>query len=108
MDLPTMTQLKRFLARERQGKSVFPPGAAQACERAWAYIADADVYSWSRHTPLHTVKVVIMGQDPYHNHNQAHGLCFSVRKGVKTPPSLQNIYKALAKDYPTFRTPGHG
>ena len=59
----------------------------------------------SRHTPLNTVKVVILGQDPYHNHNQAHGLCFSVRPPTPAPPSLQNIYKALKKDYDTFSPP---
>ena len=52
------------------------------------------------------MKVVILGQDPYHNLNQAHGLCFSVRPGVAVPPSLRNIYIALAKDYPeTFKPP---
>ena len=59
----------------------------------------------SRHTPLNTVKVVILGQDPYHNHGQAHGLCFSVRPPTPAPPSLQNIYKALKKDYDIFSPP---
>lgn len=59
----------------------------------------------SRHTPLNTVKAVILGQDPYHNHNQAHGLCFSVRPPTPAPPSLQNIYKALKKEYPSFEPP---
>ena len=59
----------------------------------------------SRHTPFDTVKVVILGQDPYHNHNQAHGLCFSVRPPTPAPPSLQNIYKAIQKDYPEFQAP---
>ena len=59
----------------------------------------------SRHTPLHTVKAVILGQDPYHNHNQAHGLCFSVRPPTQPPPSLVNIYKALKNDYPSFNPP---
>lgn len=59
----------------------------------------------SRHTPLNTVKAVITGQDPYHNPNQAHGLCFSVRPPTPAPPSLQNIYKALKKDYPEFESP---
>ena len=60
----------------------------------------------SRHTPLPTVKVVILGQDPYHNINQAHGLCFSVRPPTPAPPSLQNMYKLLKKDYPeTFQPP---
>ncbi|KAG9527120.1 uracil-DNA glycosylase, partial [Aureobasidium melanogenum] len=59
----------------------------------------------SRHTPLSTVKAVILGQDPYHNLNQAHGLCFSVRPPTPAPPSLQNIYKALKKEYPSFEPP---
>jgi uracil-DNA glycosylase len=59
----------------------------------------------SRHTPLNTVKAVILGQDPYHNVNQAHGLCFSVRPPTPAPPSLKNIYIALKKDYPTFQAP---
>ncbi|KAL8829177.1 MAG: hypothetical protein Q9191_002154 [Dirinaria sp. TL-2023a] len=84
--------LKRFLKREREaGKTIFPPAE--------------DVYSWSRHTPLHTVKAVILGQDPYHNINQAHGLCFSVRPPTPAPPSLKNMYIALKKDYPTFSPP---
>lgn len=59
----------------------------------------------SRHTPLPTVKAVIVGQDPYHNLNQAHGLCFSIRPPTPAPPSLQNIYKAIKKDYPSFNAP---
>jgi uracil-DNA glycosylase len=84
--------LKRFLKTEvESGKKVFPPSA--------------DVYSWSRHTPLHNVKAVILGQDPYHNVNQAHGLCFSVRPPTPAPPSLKNMYIALKKDYPDFKAP---
>jgi uracil-DNA glycosylase len=85
-------QLKRFLKAEVQrGVTVFPPSK--------------DVYSWSRLTPLHTVKVVILGQDPYHNVNQAHGLCFSVRPPTPAPPSLRNVYVALKRDYPDFSPP---
>ncbi|KAB8343202.1 hypothetical protein FH972_022792 [Carpinus fangiana] len=85
--------LKRFLAAEvTSGKKVFPPSA--------------DVYSWSRHTPLAAVKVVILGQDPYHNVNQAHGLCFSVRPPTAPPPSLANIFKLLEDEYPgEFKRP---
>ncbi|KAF2666508.1 uracil-DNA glycosylase [Microthyrium microscopicum] len=84
--------LKRFLKKEvLSGKKVFPPSA--------------DVYSWSRLTPLDKVKVVIIGQDPYHNQNQAHGLCFSVRPPTPAPPSLGNIYKSLTNDYPDFVPP---
>ncbi|KAL9632855.1 MAG: hypothetical protein Q9164_005052 [Protoblastenia rupestris] len=85
--------LKRFLKSEHDaGKKIFPPAP--------------DVYSWSRHTPLSTVKVVILGQDPYHNDNQAHGLCFSVRPPTPAPPSLVNIYKLLKIEYPdSFQPP---
>ncbi|KAK1755042.1 uracil-DNA glycosylase-like protein [Echria macrotheca] len=84
--------LKRFLDRETAaGKKWFPP--------------KEDVYSWSRHTPFNTVKVVILGQDPYHNHNQAHGLAFSVRPPTPAPPSLKNMYTCLKNDYPTFEPP---
>ena len=61
--------------------------------------------SRSRHTPLNTVKAVIIGQDPYHNLNQAHGLCFSVRPPTPAPPSLKNIYTTIKKDYPAFKAP---
>ncbi|KAK7192894.1 hypothetical protein DPSP01_005105 [Paraphaeosphaeria sporulosa] len=89
---PTFLDLKRFLKKElASGKAVYPPMK--------------DVYSWSRHTPLNTVKAVITGQDPYHNPNQAHGLCFSVRPPTPAPPSLKNIYIALKKDYPDFKEP---
>ncbi|PSN62887.1 uracil-DNA glycosylase [Corynespora cassiicola Philippines] len=89
---PNFLELKRFLQKELDsGKTVYPPMK--------------DVYSWSRHTPLNTVKVVITGQDPYHGPNQAHGLCFSVRPPTPAPPSLKNIYKALKKDYPDFKEP---
>ena len=60
----------------------------------------------SRHTPLNTVKCVILGQDPYHGLNQAHGLCFSVRPPTPAPPSLNNIYKLLKIEYPdSFQPP---
>ncbi|KAK3939694.1 uracil-DNA glycosylase [Diplogelasinospora grovesii] len=85
-------ELKRFLERETDAKRKwFPPAE--------------DVYSWSRHTPFHTVKVVILGQDPYHNVNQAHGLAFSVRPPTPAPPSLKNMYIALQNDYPLFNPP---
>jgi uracil-DNA glycosylase len=89
---PSFLELKRFLAQEiKSGKKIFPPLE--------------EVYSWSRHTPLHNVRAVILGQDPYHNHNQAHGLCFSVRPPTPAPPSLKNMFIALKKDYPGFVPP---
>ncbi|KAJ2902438.1 uracil-DNA glycosylase [Zalerion maritima] len=89
---PQFLDLKRFLEREtRENKKWFPP--------------KEDVYSWSRHTPLQKVKIVIVGQDPYHNVNQAHGLAFSVHPPTPAPPSLKNMFLALKKDYPTFEAP---
>ncbi|KAI8378674.1 uracil-DNA glycosylase-like protein [Choanephora cucurbitarum] len=92
---PYFLKLKRYLKAELAAKkTIFPP-------------LD-QIYSWSNYTPPSKVKVVILGQDPYHNFNQAHGLCFSVIKGVRVPPSLVNMYKALKNDYPDFEIPKHG
>ncbi|BFZ55383.1 uracil DNA glycosylase [Savitreella phatthalungensis] len=91
---PYFISLKEFLARERATKTIFPP--------------EKDVYAWSRHTPLASVRVVILGQDPYHNHGQAHGLCFSVQAPTPPPPSLKNIFKCLQKDIDGFSIPKHG
>ncbi|KIJ66656.1 hypothetical protein HYDPIDRAFT_108560 [Hydnomerulius pinastri MD-312] len=71
------------------------------------YPSPRNIYSWSN-TPLGKVKVVIVGQDPYHNPGQAHGLCFSVPKGVAVPPSLRNIYAEIKSEYPEFQPPKHG
>ncbi|MEQ9465491.1 MAG: uracil-DNA glycosylase [Haliea sp.] len=91
---PYMLQLKEFLRREKRGGvNVFPPGP--------------EIFSAFAHTPLPKVKVVILGQDPYHGPGQAHGLCFSVRPGVPIPPSLQNIYKEIQRDL-GIAPPGHG
>ncbi|SAM09056.1 hypothetical protein [Absidia glauca] len=92
---PYFIKLKKYLKRELLDKQVIYPPAK-------------DIYSWSNYTPPSNIKVVIIGQDPYHGPNQAHGLCFSVAKGVPAPPSLVNIYKALVKDYPDFVRPKHG
>jgi uracil-DNA glycosylase len=82
---PYMTALKQFLQAEKQaGKVIFPKGAE--------YFRALDL------TPLGQVKVVILGQDPYHGEGQAHGLCFSVQPGVRIPPSLVNIYKEMQSD----------
>lgn len=84
-DTPYMSNLKTFLMQEKEkGKTIFPKGAE--------YFRALDL------TPLDKVRVVILGQDPYHGDNQAHGLCFSVKPGVATPPSLMNIYKELKED----------
>lgn len=82
---PYMSELRRFLMTEKDaGKRIFPKGGE--------YFRALDL------TPLDKVKVVILGQDPYHGSGQAHGLCFSVQPGVRTPPSLVNIYKELKAD----------
>jgi uracil-DNA glycosylase len=82
---PYMADLKRFLTAERErGKRIFPKG------REWFRALDL--------TPLEKVRIVILGQDPYHGEGQAHGLCFSVQPGVRPPPSLVNIYKELETD----------
>lgn len=82
---PYMQQLRAFLLEEkRQGKVIYP--------------AARDWFNAFRHTPFAAVKVVILGQDPYHGPGQAHGLCFSVPSGVPPPPSLQNIFAELARD----------
>lgn len=93
-DSPYMAELKRFLVAEKAaGKRIFPPGGE------WFHALDA--------TPLDRVRVVILGQDPYHGPGQAHGLCFSVRPGVRIPPSLVNIYTELETDL-GIAPAGHG
>jgi uracil-DNA glycosylase len=91
---PYMQGLKAFLKDEKAaGKRIFPKGGE--------YFRALDL------TPLDKVKVVILGQDPYHGEGQAHGLCFSVKPGVRTPPSLVNIYKELKSDL-GLNPPRHG
>ncbi|MEX0298716.1 MAG: uracil-DNA glycosylase [Kordiimonas sp.] len=89
-----MVRLKSFLKAELGGgKRIFPKGSE--------YFAALD------HTPVDQVKVVILGQDPYHGPGQAHGLCFSVQPGIPVPPSLVNIYKEMAEDLGVVQ-PDHG
>ncbi len=71
-------------------------------ETGRVYPESSDIFSAFELTPLHKVKAVILGQDPYHNYGQAHGLSFSVKPGVSVPPSLQNIYKELHDDLGTY------
>ncbi|TKB99031.1 uracil-DNA glycosylase [Pedobacter cryophilus] len=90
-----MKELKQFLIDEKKkGNQVYPKSD--------------DIFNAFTLTPFNQVKVVIIGQDPYHGQNQAHGLSFSVQKGVKNPPSLQNIFKELVTDINGFITPSHG
>ncbi len=91
---PYMVSLKAFLKDEQSaGKVIFP--------------AEGDIFNSLNTTPLDQVKVVILGQDPYHGPEQAHGLSFSVPVGVKTPPSLVNIFKEIEQDL-GFVRPAHG
>ncbi len=86
-------ELQDFVANERRDHPVYPP-------------VD-EVFAALRLTPYADVKVMILGQDPYHGPGQAHGLCFSVRRGVRVPPSLRNIHKELHADL-GLAIPGHG
>lgn len=81
---PYFQELSAFLDVERKDHEVFPP--------------DEEVFSALELTPYDAVKVVLIGQDPYHDNGQAHGLCFSVKKGVKPPPSLMNMFRELESD----------
>lgn len=93
-DAPYMQQLRAFLATEKAaGKTIYPPGSL------W--------FNALNHTPFSQVRVVILGQDPYHGPKQAHGLCFSVQKGITPPPSLVNIFAELKRDL-GIEQPPHG
>ncbi|HRZ43500.1 MAG TPA: uracil-DNA glycosylase [Bacteroidales bacterium] len=81
---PWFAMLKQFLLEEKKHHTVYPPGNA--------------IFAAFNHTPVDRVKVVILGQDPYHGPGQAHGLCFSVPDGIPIPPSLQNIFRELESD----------
>lgn len=88
-------KIMNFVSSERSlGKEIYPP--------------QKEVFSAFSYTQFSNVKVVIIGQDPYHEPNQAHGLCFSVKDGVRFPPSLDNIFKELCNEYPNFRIPASG
>ncbi|MFM2484736.1 uracil-DNA glycosylase [Celerinatantimonas yamalensis] len=92
---PYFQQAMAFVSAERAaGKAIYPP--------------QDDVFNAFKWTGLDDVKVVILGQDPYHQPGQAHGLCFSVQPGVRVPPSLVNIYKELSQDIAGFQIPQHG
>lgn len=87
---PYMQDLRSFLLEEkRNGKVIYPPGG--------------EIFAALDATPLPEVRVVIIGQDPYHGPEQAHGLCFSVRRGIRVPPSLQNIFKEVKADMAAAR-----
>jgi uracil-DNA glycosylase len=93
---PYMQNLREFLQQEKQShQTIFPPSN--------------QIFNAFTHTPFEKVKVVILGQDPYHNEHQAHGLCFSVQQGIRPPPSLLNIFTELERDPRIpFTRPNHG
>lgn len=90
---PYWAELQQFVTAERQRATVYPP--------------KDEVFAALHLTSCRDVKVVILGQDPYHGPNQAHGLCFSVRRGIQPPPSLQNIFTELESDL-GYPSPDHG
>ena len=90
---PQLHSLRSFLVEEQKHHTVYPP--------------NRDLFNALNLTPLEHVKVVILGQDPYHGPHQAHGLSFSVRKGIAPPPSLQNIFRELHQDL-NLPLPTHG
>lgn len=88
-------EINDFIKKEREkGKEIYPP--------------ENDIFNAFNYCSKEKIKVVILGQDPYHGSGQAHGLAFSVRPSVKTPPSLINIYKELQSDISGFEKPNHG
>lgn len=93
LNKPYFLKLKEFVATERANHTVYPK--------------EADVFNALKMTPFEDVKVVLLGQDPYHGPNQAHGLSFSVNHGIKSPPSLVNIFKELETDL-GLPIPNHG
>lgn len=90
---PYYLNLRKFLAQEYKTQTIYPHMN--------------DIFNALKYTDYQNVKVVILGQDPYHQPNQAHGLCFSVKKGVTPPPSLQNMYKEIHAEY-GYPIPDHG
>ncbi|API86291.1 uracil-DNA glycosylase [Francisella uliginis] len=92
---PYFKKILDFLANEtNSGKVIFP--------------LKENIFNAFKYTELDNLKIVILGQDPYHNYNQAHGLAFSVQNGVDVPPSLRNMYKELSNSVEGFETPDHG
>ena len=111
MTLNTMNDWLAFIAQEQQQdylKDTLAYINEQRASGVTVYPPENDVFNAFTSTPFEQVNVVILGQDPYHGANQAHGLCFSVLPEVKIPPSLVNIYKELAQDIEGFEIPAHG
>lgn len=87
-------KLTTFVNEQRDKTTVYPP--------------KSEIYSWTQFHDIKDTRVVILGQDPYHGPGQAHGLSFSVKPGVRSPPSLVNIFKELENDIEGFKSPAHG
>jgi uracil-DNA glycosylase len=86
--------MEEFLQKERAKRAIYPK--------------DEEIFNALNLTPFEKVKVVIIGQDPYHGAGQANGLCFSVPKGIRNPPSLKNIYREIDDEYRPIKMPPHG
>ncbi len=93
LEKPYLQKLWTLIEQYYEEKKIYPP--------------KEDIFNALHFTPYSKVKVLILGQDPYHGEGQSHGLCFSVRRGVKQPPSLKNIFKELEADL-GYRAPAHG
>src|SRR5688572_5390537 len=93
LEKPYSQTLQEFVDAERSAQTVYPP--------------EDDVFTALQTTPYERVNVLMLGQDPYHDHDQAHGLCFSVRPGIKPPPSLANMFAELKSDL-GCRVPNNG
>lgn len=94
LNKPYFKELMAFIEAENKSNAIFPPGNL--------------IFEAFNKTPFDQIKVVILGQDPYHKFGQSHGLAFSVPPNIAIPPSLRNIYKALKTDFDNFEIPTHG
>lgn len=105
---PQWQQLINCETKQSYFKDLATEVAKQRASEVSIYPTENDVFNAFNHVDLVDIKIVILGQDPYHGKDQAHGLAFSVQEGVKVPPSLVNIYKELATDIEGFKAPKHG
>lgn len=108
MAIPFSWQQWQALQTQQPYYAALQARVQAAREVGQVYPPEAQVFRAFELTPFDAVRVVILGQDPYHGAGQAHGLAFSVPYGQAIPPSLRNIYKALQHDYPDFQPPQHG
>jgi uracil-DNA glycosylase len=105
---PQWQELISREAKQSYFKNLVKEVAKQRSAGISIYPAERDVFNAFNHVDLGDVKIVILGQDPYHGKDQAHGLAFSVQDGIKVPPSLVNMYKELSTDINNFKAPKHG